>query len=84
MISNKRPEILTDPAETVKLYRSYGTTFDVNQAMAVAMEYQRQVKPSYREWRYKTIGDGDVLWMLGAIYEAGRLQGIREERRKRK
>lgn len=64
-------ESLVTPAEAVKL-TGHRTLKDTRIAVAVAEEYRRT-------------GDikGSIAGLLGAVWNAGRIQGIREERAKR-
>lgn len=64
-------ESLVTPAEAVKL-TVHRTLKDTRIAVAVAEEYRRT-------------GDikGSIAGLLGAVWNAGRIQGIREERAKR-
>lgn len=64
-------ESLVTPAEAVKL-TGHRTLKDTRIAVAVAEEYRRT-------------GDikGSIAGLLGAVWNAGRIQGIREERAKK-
>ena len=71
MIDKLAFESLVTPAEAVKLamFRTYK---DVCIASEVATEYNRLL-------------DADsTAWLMGVIWNAGRMQGIREERAKRR
>ena len=75
MIGNAKrafPELIT-PAEAVALSVKYGTAEAGARAIDIANEYQRQ-----------TEGERDRRDIAAAIYDAGRMQGIREERARRK
>lgn len=72
------PELIT-PQEAAELCSSYGTTECITRGRSIAEAVsQRESKNSYNDphWVYYV--------SLGTIYEAGRIQGIREERLKRK
>lgn len=79
MIGNAKrafPELIT-PAEAVALSVKYGTAEAGARAIDIANEYQRQTEGE-RDRRFRE------YWTLAAIYDAGRMQGIREERARRK
>ena len=67
---------LVDPAMFIHLYNDHAT-----------IEAEIAANAVFESWRThgKRTGDvdGDFFSMLGAVYEAGRLQGIREERMKK-
>lgn len=72
------PELIT-PQEAAELCSSYGTTESMERGRNIAEAVrQSESKKSYNDphWVYYV--------SLGTIYEAGRIQGIREERLKRK
>ena len=71
------PEKMVNPKSFVALYAHEATCESIYRAEEIQNEWQRQ------GW---LTGDRryDYMSMIGAIYEAGRLQGIREERRKKK
>ena len=72
------PELIT-PQEAAELCSSYGTI--------ESMERGRSIAEAVRQSESKH-GYNDPYWIycvsLGTIYEAGRIQGIREERLKKK
>lgn len=75
------PELIT-PQEAAELCSHYGTTESMERGRNIAEAVkQRENKdghnnPYWQSWVYNIT--------LGTIYEAGRIQGIREERLKRK
>lgn len=71
MIDKLAFESLVTPAEAVKLamHRTYK---DVCIASEVMTEYNR------------LFGADSTAWLMGVIWNAGRMQGIREERAKRR
>lgn len=72
------PELIT-PQEIAELCSSYGTTESIERSMNIVQAVrQRESKDSRNDphWVYYVV--------LGTIYEAGRIQGIREERLKKK
>lgn len=71
MIDKLTFESLVTPAEAVKLamFRTYK---DVRIASEVMTEYNR------------LLGADSTVWAMGVIWNAGRMQGIREERAKRR
>jgi len=78
MLGNpKKPvTILIDPQEVVTLANRYSTTQSMDTAADVWRAFFRsRPKSDPNEW--------DLLAAIAAIYDAGRVQGIREERRRR-
>lgn len=79
LINYKRPTPgrLVDPEAFVSLYKHRATC-----------EATYRAKEIQDAWFRLERGEPDRTWvymsMIGAIYEAGRLQGIREERRKKR
>ena len=81
MLGNSRrsptPPQLVTPEEAVELALKFGTAKAAYIAKDIADEYKR-----------RTAGEKDgifrQLFMYAAIFEAGRLQGVREERYRRK
>lgn len=71
MIDKLTFESLVTPAEAVKLamFRTYK---DVCIASEVMTEYNR------------LFGADSTVWSMGVVWNAGRMQGIREERAKRR
>ena len=69
------PELIT-AAEAVKLGREEGTRESIDRAVQIVNEWQKAKQfpdsPGYDYW-----------CMLATIYDAGRIQGIREERKRR-
>lgn len=62
---------LVNPKEAVRL-AEYRTIKDIYIATDIAMEYKKSgIVP-------------ELTWLFGTIWNAGRIQGIREERSKRK
>ena len=81
MLGNCRrpfPERLIDARTAVYLCRKYATVESVYRADEVVGEYILQHPEQ------NIMMTQDCRFMLATIYDAGRLQGIREERRKRK
>ena len=77
MLINKKSEAapeLVNPETFVPLYLHHATIGAIERARKIQEEYIRQ-----DPWK-----DADPEWwfasMLGAVYEAGRVQGKREER----
>lgn len=73
------PARMVDPKNFVALYQRIATCESMYRAEEVANEWKVQI-------RSVPVDDPrfDYMSMLGAIYEAGRVQGIREERRRKK
>lgn len=70
------PAELITPQEITAIMRRAGTIEDINRALAIAQEYINQnAAPAIKIER-------DLLCMLSNIYQAGRLQGIREQKAK--
>ena len=68
---------LVDPLEIVELFDRFGTSEAIADGAAIFYEWQEHGKKS-------TDRLFDSLCLLGAVFEAGRIQGIREERRRRR
>ena len=68
---------LVDPLEIVELFDKHGTAEAIADAAAIFYEWQEH-------GRKNTDRLFDSLCILGAIFEAGRIQGIREERSRRR
>lgn len=70
------PQLIT-AQEAVKLSRRAGTIDSLELARNIAIE-----------WKRTSDGNNDPIFnylcMLGAIYDAGRIQGIREQRQTRR
>ena len=66
--------VLISPAEGVRLTSKHITLESVHRATAIT-----------KEWKSQSTGENgntDILWMLGAVYEIGRIQGLREARQR--
>lgn len=75
-LSRSIPELIT-PAEAVSLTLSHATAQEFMIGHDIAVEYGKRAGKIKSEIdRYH--------WLLATCYCAGRLQGIREERRRRK
>ena len=78
------PDLLIEPAEICDIMERAGTLDDTERGLDVANEYIRRngnfllldKGNSECEWHWH--------WMLAVIYQAGRLQGIREQRAQRR
>lgn len=73
MGSDTAQPVLIDPASTVKIAMKESTVQSLGVAMKLVSEYRRQDVDQ----------DGDIL-LWAVLFEAGRLQGLREERAKKK
>ena len=73
MGSDTAEPVLIDPASTVKIAMKESTLQSLEVAMKLVTEYRRQDLDQ----------DGEIL-LWAVLFEAGRLQGIREERAKKK
>lgn len=71
------PELIT-PAEAVSLSLQYGTSQEALIVHDIAKEWDKrsETKLKHHIDRY--------YWLLATCYSAGRIQGIREERSRRK
>lgn len=80
MVGNmtRTPPQLVSPEEAVKLSLLYACTESGDRAIAIADEYMRQTAEENTGYRFKT------YFLYATLYEAGRVQGIREERQRRK
>lgn len=67
-----RTPLRIDPGEMVRLTTAHGTLDSVEAAVAIAKEWERQHGENETEW--------DVMQMMAAVFDAGRVQGIREAR----
>ena len=72
----KNPAELITPQEITAIMQRAGTIDDIVRAQAVALEYikQNNISPVSFSW--------DMLCVFSNIYQAGRLQGIREQKAK--
>ena len=77
MKGKKAHKRLVDPLEIVELFDRFGTAEAIADAAAIFYEWQERGKKN-------TDRLFDRLCLLGAIFEAGRIQGIREERSRRR
>lgn len=68
---------LIDVPEAVTLSMKYSTTGSAYTAKEIADEYERACSEQHR-------GPHSIAWMYAAIFDAGRIQGIREERSRRR
>lgn len=78
MIGKKRMRLLIEPQEVIATARKYGTVDTVDIAVQLRDEWNRQTNTAI--WNREM--DFNKLCMLAAIFDAGRMQGIREERAK--
>lgn len=79
MIGNSKrpPAELISPQEAVALALKFATTQSAYIAEDIEREYMKQTSAEQSpRWRYG--------WLLATLYNAGRIQGIREERQRRK
>lgn len=77
MIQRTTPPELITPQEAAALSDKFGTTDDIYRADDIYKEFMK-LKDSESDNRWK------FLCAIAAIYTAGRIQGIREERSRRK
>lgn len=76
MIGNITDEVLVTPSEAATLFNEFGTVNDIYRAKDVYKAHLELTKDETdAHWR--------SLCALSAVYLAGRIQGIREERRKK-
>jgi len=71
------PERMVNPERFIQVYRRCTTAEAVFRADEIAREYRSQSPEQF------IVMSEDCMWLLGAIYEAGRIQGKREERQRR-
>ena len=79
MIGKNTPNVLISPEEAAALARKAGTADDIMRGLSVYDAYIRFA--DIEEYAAK---DFLIYSALGAIFSAGRIQGIREERQLRK
>lgn len=77
MLQRTTPPELITPHEAAELSDKYGTTDDIYRADDIYKAFI-ELKGSESDNRWK------FLYAIAAIYTAGRIQGIREERSRRK
>lgn len=70
---------LISPQETITLLRENGTVDTIDIAIKLCYEWRRQTSAELQ----KGSEDFNFACMLAALFDAGRIQGIREERQKR-
>ena len=75
-LKSNPPQLVT-PEEAVKLSLAFSGVDTAAIAMEIAKEYYR-CTPDIKDGLFK------LGFLYSTLYEAGRLQGIREERRRRK
>lgn len=79
MIGRVLEKRLVPPKATLMLYRKQATIGEMLYAKELMDLYMR------REYRYYPAGEGwEYAKALGFLFEAGRIQGIREERLRKK
>ena len=77
------PGHLVEPEEIVNLAIKQLTYFELNYAFK--FEHAWKTEDNVRQWREMLSGPAfEKTCMLAAIFAAGRMQGIREERQKHK
>lgn len=79
MICKKTPPVLVDIKEDTRVSREYGTIDTVDLALAI---YNEALKP--RDGAPESDDIFARCCALGAIFNVGRMQGIREERARRR
>ncbi len=70
------PEILCSPVEAYKLRRKITTALELNYAMRVMEYYNCPIDNSAYTW--------NLVCMIADVFNAGRISGIRQERKRRK
>ena len=76
MIGKRTPESLISAEEAVRITIKESTLSDLLKGRKITDEWRKQKGPITHVY--------EIDWMLSAIYIAGRIQGIREERAKKK
>ena len=79
MIRNGKIQLKISPQETITLLRENGTVGTIDIVIKLCDEWHRQTSSELR----KDSKDFNFMCMLAALFDAGRIQGIREERQKR-
>ena len=80
MIGKKTPPVLVDIKEDTRVSRDYGTIDTVDLALAIYNEALKPRSGKPDEWDYKFLR----ACALAAIFDVGRMQGMREERARRR
>lgn len=76
MVQKTTPKELITPAEIAAICKKAGTTDSIDRAIAIEKAVKENVSQDVSDlWLH--------LLVIGAIYDGGRIQGIREERTKR-
>ncbi|MBR4555271.1 MAG: hypothetical protein IKO27_06715 [Ruminococcus sp.] len=70
------PELIT-PEEATRIVKKAGTTESVERAIAIIEKYCPPAAPLF-------IQNLALAFIAAAIYDAGRIQGIREQRQRKK
>lgn len=80
----KPHKVMIDPQEAVKLARKYSTLDTLQLVAQLAAEWNKQESLSGTKPEDLLYCDYDTLLLLSAVFDAGRLQGIRETRERGK
>ena len=75
------PDLLIEPAEICDIMDRAGTLDDTERGLDVANEYMRRNGNFLLLDGRNTEYAWHLHWMLAAVYQAGRIQGIREIRK---
>ena len=78
MIGNGKAQLLISPQEAITIARKFGTVDTIDIALELCKEWNSQTSTDI--WTGHR--DFSFMCMLSAIFDAGRIQGIREERQK--
>ena len=81
MIMKEIPAQMITAEEAVAISLRAGTLTACNRALEIAVEYERQKPPIVDKCEDETF---KAACLYATIWEAGRIQGIREERSKKK
>lgn len=80
-MEGKHTQLLIDIPETIAIIRNHGTFDSIVTALEIISEFfQGDSKWKCRMLEYQAKTDIEISFAFGAIYEAGRIQGMREIR----
>lgn len=81
MTGNRLPQTLIAPEEAIDLFR-FAHLWEIYRAEELYNTY-KAAKPMRYAPLWEALDKWDLMSLLSFVYDAGRVQGIREERKKR-